>query len=297
MSLTGFESLFQHADNMAQPVEVSIAGAADRTVLEAVRIATDRRWIHPVLVGSEAEIRRVARQCDVNLVGWQIVDSEDAALAAVRTVRSGAARLLMKGQVATPELMRAVLDEEHGLRGQGVIAQVVLMEIVPAQRRLLLADTGICVQPTLEQKIEIVKSTIEVARLLNVTSPRIALMAATEKVTERMPETIEARHIQGLARGGEFPNSQVSGPLSFDLAYSSEAARRKRHEDPVAGRADVMIFPGLLSANLTVKAIMYTADCRFGGLLVGAACPVVFMSRADSAPTRLNSLAFALKMV
>jgi phosphotransacetylase len=116
-------------------------------------------------------------------------------------------------------------------------------------------------------------------------------------VTEAMPETSDAAELQRRAEAGEFPGCLVQGPLSFDLAWAAEAGGRKGLAGPVVGAADVLLFPDLLSANLTVKAVMYTADCRFGGVLCGAACPVVFMSRADTTVTRLCSLALALKLV
>lgn len=297
MSVADFDHLYQQADNLRQPVEISVAGGADRTVLEALGQAVERGWVHPILAGPEAEIRRLAALHNVNLSQFRIVDSEDVASAAVAQLRNGSARLLMKGQVSTQDLMSAVLDGRHGLRSERVVAQVVLMEIVPARRRFLLADTGICVQPTLEQKIDILRSAVVVAQALGAASPRVALMAATEQVTDKMPETIDARRVQQLALEGEFPNCKVSGPLSFDLAYSTDAAQKKRRETAVTGGAEVMIFPNLVSANLTVKAIMYTADCRFGGFLVGTSSPVVFMSRADTTATRLNSLALALTAI
>ncbi len=127
--------------------------------------------------------------------------------------------------------------------------------------------------------------------------PRVGVMAATEKVTDAMPDTLHAAELARRSAGGEFPGCLVEGPLSFDLAYAALAGAKKRIAGGVVGAADAMLFPDLLSANLTVKAIMYTADCRFGGLLCGAACPVVFMSRADTTATRLNSLALTLRMV
>jgi phosphate butyryltransferase len=294
MPLADFDQLYQQADNLPQPVGVAVAGGADRTVLEALGEAVDRGWVHPIVVGPEAEIRRIAAKCNVELRQFRFVDSVDVAAAAVAQVHNGSARLLMKGQVSTQELMSAVLDRQHGLRTERVIAQVVLMEIVSAKRWFLLADTGICVQPTFEQKTDILRSAVEVAQSLGARTPRVALMAATEKVTEKMPETIDAQRIQELSLAGEFPGCNVRGPLSFDLAYSSDAAEKKHRENEVTGGAQVMIFPNLLSANLTVKSIMYTANCRFGGMLVGTSCPVVFMSRADTSATRLNSLVLAL---
>jgi phosphotransacetylase len=202
----------------------------------------------------------------------------------------------MKGQISTPDLMRAVLAHGTGLRTGRVVCQVPLVEILPAGRRFLLADTGISIAPSLEQRIDILRSAVEVAHALGVDEPRVALMAATEKPAASMPETLEAAEIVRRHEAGEITGCRVQGPLSFDLAYADEAGDRKHVAGPVVGAADVMIFPSLLAANLTVKAIMYTASCRFGGVLCGTVCPVVFMSRADSVETRLNSLALALKV-
>ncbi len=161
----------------------------------------------------------------------------------------------------------------------------------------LMADTGICVRPKLASKVEIVRYTIEAARALGVARPRVALMAATEAVNASMPETVDAAEIQRRNRDGEFPGALIEGPLSFDLAYSADAADKKRVGGEVVGNADAMVFPDLVSANLTVKAIMYTADCHFGGVLQGTTVPVAFMSRSDTAATRLNSLALALAVL
>jgi phosphotransacetylase len=294
MALAAFDRLYQLADAVREPVPVAVAGAAETTVLQALSMARERGWVRPILAGPEVDIRRTGGECGVRLDGWTLLDTAEPAAAAVAQVRSGQSRLLMKGQVATPSLMKAVLDPESGLRTGRVICQVVLMELPAADRRFLLTDTGICIQPTLEQKSDILRSAAEVAHRLGAERPRVAVMAASEGVVEAMPETGEAAELQRRNRAGEFPGCVVRGPLSFDLAYSEEAAARKMVDATEFGVADIMLFPNLAAANLTVKAIMYTANCRFGGVLWGAACPVVFMSRADTTATRLNSLALAL---
>ncbi len=297
MPLRSFEELFRDADARRPAVPVVAAGATDPTVLEALRSACDRGWVAPVVAGREPDVQRTAEEAGISLHGFAILDVDDAAVAAVAEVRGGRARLLMKGQIATPALMRAVLDADRGLRTGRVICQVVLMEVRPAGRRFLLADTGVCIRPTLEQKADILRHAADVARAFGAEAPRVALMAATESVTEAMPETLDAAELQRRNRAGEFPGCAVQGPLSFDLAYAADAGDTKRIGGPVVGAADVMLFPDLLSANLTAKAVMYTADARFGGVLCGAACPVVFMSRADTAATRLSSLALALALL
>jgi phosphotransacetylase len=239
----------------------------------------------------------VAREHYIDLDGIEVLDTDDPAGAAVAEIRAGRAHLLMKGRIATPDLMRAVLDCRHGLRTGRVICQAVLMEIVRDSRRFLLADTGITPRPSLEQKADILQSTVSLARALGMPCPRVAVLSATEKPIDSLPDSLEAAELQRRGEADAWPGCTVQGPLSFDLAYAAESGRRKGVMGLVAGRADVMLFPDLTSANLTVKAIMYTAECRFGGVLLGAACPVVFMSRADSTATRLRSLALALRLV
>jgi phosphate butyryltransferase len=297
MPLAGFDQLCQDADARGEPVTVAVAGADDRTVLDALRTAGDRGWVSPILVGQEGAIRGAAEEAGVDLRGFTLLDADDPAGAAVAAVRSGRARMLMKGRIATPDLMRAVLDPETGLRAGRAICQVVLMEIARDARLFLMADTGVMIRPDLAKKIEVIESAVELARALGSDRPRVAMMAASEKVVSAMPETLLAAELQRRNRGGEFSGCVIEGPLSFDLAYAADAAEKKRIGGEVPGAAEVMIFPDLASANLTVKAIMYTADCRFGGILRGTTHPVVFMSRADTAATRLHSLALALKLV
>jgi phosphate butyryltransferase len=330
MTLPGFEDLHHWCDTCRPAVPVVAAGGADLTVVQALSIAAQRGWVKPILTGTPSAIEAMAASAGVDLAAFRVIDSEQPAVAAVAEIRAGRAAALMKGQIPTPNLMKAVLDRASGLRTDRVIGQVVLMEILKDQRRFLLTDTGITIRPTLEQKQDLLHSLLDVTRRLREipaaqpghpsaeplavagavagqernsdrgafaeahAAPRVAVMAASEKVSESMPETVDAARLQSLAAEGAFGDAVVEGPLSFDLAYEATAGLRKGLHVSVMGAAEAMLFPDLLSANLTVKAMMYTADCRFGGLLVGTAAPVVFMSRADSVETRLNSLSFTL---
>lgn len=300
MSLLSFAALYAAADQAAARVPVVAAGGADRTVLEALAAAAARGWVDPIVTGDVAEITTVATELGIDLTPFRIVPSDEPAGAAVAEIRAGRAALLMKGQIATPSLMKAVLSRETGLRTQRVIAQVVLMELPRDDRRFLLTDTGISIAPTFEQKRDLLESLVDVARRLAdpaspAAPPRVAIMAATEKANDALPDTLDAAELQRLNETGSITGCVVQGPLSFDLAYASDAGDKKKLEGSVIGAADAMLFPNLTAANLTVKGIMYTADCRFGGLLVGTTAPVVFMSRADTTATRLNSLAYTLQ--
>lgn len=297
MSLPSFDLLFNAADRLETAVPVVAAGGADATVIQALELARRRGWVRPILTGDPLRIEEIANSLEIDLSPFEILqEPADSAVLAVREVRARRARLLMKGQIPTPALMKAVLDKEHGLRTGKTICQVVLMEIAKDARRFLLTDTGVTVAPALHQKCDLIEAAVWVAQALGVASPRVALMSATEKVTPQLPDTLDAEELVQRAEQGDFGACQVQGPLSFDLAYAVDAGAKKGIAGEVTGAADALVFPDLLSANLTVKGIMYTANCRFGGVLMGTTVPVVFMSRADTVETRLNSLAYALAL-
>lgn len=295
--LPSFDELYRRADERAPRVPVVVAGGNDPTIIEALARAAQRGWVAPLLAGPAEELHRSLAERQLDPRAFPVLpDASGGARAAVQAVRAGLARVVMKGRVSTPELLRAMLDPDDGLRTDRPIIQVVLMEVPRDDRRFLMADTGILPRPDDEQAAAIVRHVVEVGRALGVAAPRVALMAASETVSPHMPETGRAAALAARLGDGAALNCVVQGPLSFDLAYAPDAGARKRVGGPVVGAADAMVFPDLLSANLTVKAVMYTADCRFGGVLRGAACPVVFMSRADRVETRLNSLALALAL-
>lgn len=296
--LPAFEELYQWADQQSGPVGLAAAGGADLTVLEALSKATARGWVRPIVCGDESQIRELAAKSQIDLSLFTIINSENPAQAAVEQIHSGAAQVLMKGQVATPDLMKAVLNREAGLRTGRVVCQMVLMEISRDNKTFLMTDTGITVSPNLEQKRDLLNHLVETARSLDCSCPKIAIMSATEKVTPALPDTLDAQSLAEEAASSKiFGTCEVEGPLSFDLAYARTAGKRKQIDSQVIGQADGMLFPDLLSANLTVKAMMYAADSRFGGILCGTSAPVVFMSRADDVATRLNSLAYTLKIL
>jgi len=294
--LPSFETLHQLADQSAGRVGVAVAGGANETVIAACTEAAARGWIVPLLCGEVAEIKRLASELNADLSNCELIHSEVPAQTAVEQIQAGRASLLMKGQIATPDLMKAILNRETGLRTGRVISQMVLMEILRDEKRFLMTDTGVTISPSLEQKQDLLAHLVETAHKLDCPLPNLALMSATEKINEAMPDTLDAAALIDFAEQKLAGRCRVSGPLSFDLAYAEDAGKRKQLDNPVIGNADGMLFPNLLSANLTVKAIMYTAGCRFGGVLCGTKVPVVFMSRADDTATRLNSLAYAIRL-
>ena len=216
--------------------------------------------------------------------------SYPTALAAAAAVRSGEADLLIKGLVDTKEFMAAVLDREQGLRSGRLVSHVAVIEV--AGRLRLVTDSGICLAPTLEDKIEIIRNALPLAHRLGMNPARVAVLAAVEKVNPKMPETVDAAELAKL----DLPGCVIQGPLAVDNAVSEEAARIKGVSGPVAGRADILLVPSVLAGNMFCKGIMYFADCRFGGLVAGTSRPVAFLSRADSAESKLNTIALGVMM-
>lgn len=182
--LPSFSDLHRQADANAARVPIAVAGGAEGTVLAALRQAADHGWVEPLLFGGQSDMRQAADEHQVPLDGFHLFDADKPAQAAVAAVRRGRARLLLKGQISTPELMAAVLATDTGLRTGRVVCQVPLMEIVPTGRRFLLADTGVTIQPTLEQKIDILRGSVELAHALGAAEPRVALMAATKRAAK-----------------------------------------------------------------------------------------------------------------
>lgn len=211
---------------------------------------------------------------------------DDAAKAAL-AVRNGEADILMKGSVDTKMFMGAVLDKEKGLRSGKLISHIVVFEAFG--RLLLITDGGICIQPTREEKVEIIRNALPIANALGIGTPKVAVLAAVEKVNPKMPETIDADEISKMA----IPGCIVQGPLAVDNAVSLDAARIKGISGPVAGQADILVVPSVLVGNIFAKGIMYFADCPHGGIVAGTSKPVTFLSRSDPAETKFNTIALS----
>lgn len=214
----------------------------------------------------------------------------DDALSAALAVRDGDCDVLMKGSVDTKSFMQAVLAKESDLRTGSLISHVVVIE---AWRRLvLLTDGGICIDPTLAEKAEIIRNAIPLANALGIDQPKVAALAAVEKVNPAMPETLDADALAKM----NIPGCVVQGPLGLDNAISPRAARTKGISGPVAGIADILLMPNVVCGNICAKSIMYFSDCRTGGVVAGTCRPVTFASRSDTAETKFHTLALGVMM-
>jgi phosphotransacetylase len=282
------------AAQRAPAVATAVVHPCDHDSLLGALAAAARGLIVPVLVGPEARIRAVARAAGADLTAVRIESTEHSHAAAARAValaRAGEVSALMKGSLHTDELMGAVVASGTGLRTARRTSHVFVLDVPAYPRLLLLTDAAVNIRPTLEDKADIVQNAIELAHVLGIARPRVAIVSALETVNPRLQSTLDAAALCKMADRGQITGGLLDGPLAFDNAISLEAARVKHINSPVAGRADILVVPDLESGNMLAKQLQYFAGAESAGIVLGARVPIVLTSRADSARNRLASVA------
>ncbi|MBS3976870.1 MAG: bifunctional enoyl-CoA hydratase/phosphate acetyltransferase [Syntrophomonadaceae bacterium] len=295
MDVTNFQVLLDAVARLPK-TRVSVAGAAEPFILEGVKEAWRRGLIDPVLVGDQRGIVKAVLDVGLDPARMEIVHEPDltqAAYTSAALVANGQADVLMKGKVSSTDFMRGLLAREFGLRGQGILSHLAAYELPGYPRLLFMTDGGININPSLEQKVEIIRNAVEFLHRLGLAEPKVAILSANEVVTPKMPVTVEAETLVGLAREGAFGRAVVEGPLPMDLAVSEKAARMKNFHSKVAGQADLLVVPTIEAGNILGKTIIYLANGTMAGVVVGSRVPAVMNSRADTSMGKLVSLAMA----
>jgi len=280
-----------------KPVPTAVAHPCETSALAGAIEAGAKALITPILVGPAARIDEVAKASGIDLGQTPIVDaphSHAAAAKAVELVRRGEAELLMKGSLHTDELLGAVVARETGLRTGRRLSHVFIMDIPTYHKVLIVTDAAINIAPTLEDKIDICQNAIDLAVSLGVAEPKVAILAAVETVTTKMPATIDAAALCKMAERGQITGGVLDGPLAFDNAISKDAARIKGIRSSVAGDPDIMLAPDLEAGNILAKQLSFLANADSAGLVLGARVPVILTSRADSVRSRIASCAVAM---
>jgi len=276
---------------VVHPCEASaLAGA-----VEAGRLGL----ITPILVGPLAAIRSVADRAAVDIAGLEIVDaphSHASASAAVGLVREGRAEILMKGSLHTDELLGAVVARDHGLRTGRRISHVFLMDVPTYHKVLIITDGAINIAPTLEDKADICRNAVDLARSLDVSTPKVAILAAVETINSKMPATIDAAALCKMAERGQITGALLDGPLAFDNAISADAAATKGITSAVAGDPDILLAPDLEAGNILAKQLSFLAKADSAGLVLGARVPIILTSRADTVRARIASCGVAVRL-
>jgi len=286
-----------HKAQALPAMTTAVVNAGSVLALESAQLAHDAGIIVPVLVGDPTLINKAAQTLGWNIAEFELVPANgeaDAAAKAVACVHQGKAQLLMKGDLHTDVLIRALLNREMGLRTGERLSHFFHMTVPNSERVLCITDAVVNVQPDTKTQLSILRGATSVMHALGNAKPRIALLSATEVPTNAMPSSVGAKHLLEAMLPQDHAAARVFGPLAFDGAVSPEAAKIKLIEDPVAGHADVLLVPNIETGNAIFKQLVYFNAATAAGVLLGAKVPVMLTSRADPPAARLASAALAV---
>lgn len=286
----------QELSQKGKPFRIAVAAAQDADVLGAMQSAHDDGICEGSLFGDEKQIRQLAAEHNISLEGLHIANRPDpgeAVLSAAEMASTGEADVIMKGFVSTSTLLKAVLDRGFNLRAGPTLSHVAALTIPGYHKLLMITDGGVIVKPTLEQKLDILKNALVVGRALGIDPVRVALSAAADEITSRMPQTEEDGRLVEMVRAEKIAGCEVAGPMSFDVATSADIAASEQIDNPVAGDADVYLVGSIEECNVTTKSMIIFAKAIFAGVIVGAKVPVSLVSRTDPMVGKKTSIALA----
>jgi phosphate acetyltransferase len=293
-----YERLLERCKTL-EAIPTAVAHPCEESALTGTVEAAQAGLIDPILVGPAARIEETARSANIDLGKLEIVDaahSVESAKKAVDLVKQGRAEVLMKGSLHSDELLAAIVSRDGGLRTGRRISHVFVMDVPTYHKVLIVTDAAINIAPTLEDKVDICQNAIDLVTSLRhdkSEKPKVAILAAVETVTTKMPATIDAAALCKMAERGQIKGGILDGPLAFDNAINKQAADTKGIKSAVAGDPDILLVPDLEAGNILAKQLSFLANADSAGLVLGAKVPVVLTSRADSVRSRIASCAVA----
>jgi phosphate butyryltransferase len=294
---------FEELENLAKSKpsrKLALAMAEEVDALKAVITAAGQGIVEPILVGNEQAISEIAEREGLDLSPYRIepADGEERCAArAVELVREGEASVLMKGRTPTAVIMRAILHRHGGLRGPGVLSHVSIIQVDKYPKLFLMSDPGINIAPDLNTKKAIIENMIYVAHKLDIQQPKVAVIAAVEKVNPgAMPVTVDAALLSKMSERGQISGCIVDGPLALDNALSRKSCETKGIRSEVGGDADVLLMPDIEAANIFYKTLAHLTEAKIAALTIGAKVPVVLSSRSDSDAIKYNSILGAVSI-
>ncbi len=290
-----FSDILEQATTLG-PLPMAVAHPCSRESLLGAIEASEHGIATPILIAPKSKLSAAARELDVDLSRFNVIDvphSHAAAEKAVALVREGHADILMKGSLHTDELMSEVLARGTGIRTDRRISHVFIMKVESYPRYLFITDAAINIEPDLMAKRDICQNAIDLCQALDIQTPKVAILSAVETITPTIVSTLDAAALCKMADRGQIKGAILDGPLAFDNAISSEAADTKGIISPVAGNPDILLVPDLEAGNMLAKQLTYLAAAASAGIVMGARAPIVLTSRADDATGRLASAAVA----
>ncbi len=296
-----FRALIDTCEN-CPPSRTAIVHPVTPIAIKAALEAVEENLIIPVLIGPEARIRQAAEEAQIDISSYELLPtmhSHAAAEQAAHLAATGAVDIIMKGSLSTDELMAAIVPHSAGLRTERRISHAYVMDVPTYHKLLIITDAAINIAPSMDEKADICRNAIDLWRVITHADalPKVALLAATEKVKSDIQATIDAACLCKMADRGQIAHALLDGPLALDLAISQQAAQEKDIISSVAGDADIMLAPDIHSGNMIAKQLTFLGGANAAGIVLGARVPIILVSRADSLRTRLMSCALGLKMV
>lgn len=279
--------------------KLAVAAADDQAVLEAVKSAADNKIVIPVLVGDQEEIRKIAGEIGFNLDNIEIYHETDPtkiSMKAVSIIRQGKADILMKGQVSTAPLLKAVLDKEHGLRKGGTLSHFALIESPYYHKLFGVTDAAMNIAPEFQEKVDMVNNAVEIFHGLGNKEPKVAIIGPLEMVNPKIEATSHAAMLSKMNDRGQIKRCIIDGPFAIDNAISKKAAEQKGMDRKVAGDADILVTPDLNSGNVLYKTLVFIGGSTSAAVIMGAQAPIVLTSRADTEKSKMMSIALAAAM-
>ncbi|MDJ0994371.1 MAG: bifunctional enoyl-CoA hydratase/phosphate acetyltransferase [Dinoroseobacter sp.] len=290
-----FEKLMAQAEGLPALPTAIVAPEKPEALAGAI-LAAEHTLISPVLIGARFKIEAAAEAARVDISPYEMVEIRShtaAAERAVAMVREGKARAIMKGHLHTDELLAPIVKHEGGLRRNRRLSHVFVMDVPGLSHLLMITDAAINIAPDLKQKADIVQNAIDLAHAIGIDEPKVGILSAVETVTTAIPSTLDAAILAKMAERGQITGGLVDGPLAMDNAVDLNAARTKGITSSVAGRANILVAPNLEAGNMLAKELTFLAHADAGGIVMGARCPIILTSRADSKEARLASCAIA----
>lgn len=293
--IKNFNDLIETAKKKG-PIRLIAAAAEDEVVLDAIKMASEKGLIEPILVGDEPAIHKIANILGFS-VPWSIINSPDpnnSPRIAIEEIRAGKAFILMKGQVGTPILLKAVLDKEKGLVRSKVLSHIGIIGADTYPKLMIMTDGGMVPAPSLEEKVEILKNAIILAKAMSISPIKVAVLSSVETVSDKVISTLDAAALAKMGDRKQFGKDvMVDGPLAMDNAINKHAAEHKGIVSDVAGDADILLMPNIEAGNIFYKALVYLGNCHAetAGIVLGAKVPVIVPSRADTAESKMNAIA------
>jgi len=277
--------------------KISVAYGQDEDTILAVERAVKENIVKGILVGNKEVIVQKCKDLNISPDIFEIVDEPNEKKSgelAVKLIMEKKASALMKGLISTPYFLKAILNKEFNLIPKGTLLSHTAIIEAPAYDKLfIVSDVAMIPYPTLENKIQMINYNIQIANKMGITNPKVALITANEKVSDKMPCTMEAAIIAKMAERKQIKGAVVDGPLALDVAISKKACEIKGLKSPVEGHADILIFPNIESGNVFFKTCTLLGNSTLAAVVTGAPFPSVLTSRADSEDSKYYSIVLA----